>query len=297
MLDAVPKGTVEEELIGPGTAAAIREMRLRGKSKKAIARELGLDIKTVRKWASGEWKPQQRRARGEELTVYEEVIAKRFPEVGYNAEVLYRELQEAGYEGSPRSVRRYVEGQREAARPELGTMRFRDRAWRTGTGGLGNDRRLDRRAADQGAPVRDGARVQPADLRAGLRARAAGEPAGRASGSFQPLRRPDGDAAVRQPAHDRAVEGRDQRNGGGEPSFQRANGLLRSGSEAVPLLPSPDQGEGRERGQVRQAECAGRPALRQLRRTERLARAVGTDGGRPAHPRHDPRKTRRAVRT
>jgi hypothetical protein len=39
MLDAVPGGTVEEELIGQGTAAAIREMRLRGKSKKAIARE------------------------------------------------------------------------------------------------------------------------------------------------------------------------------------------------------------------------------------------------------------------
>lgn len=133
MLDTVPRGAVEEELIGHGTAAAIREMRLRGKSKKAIARELDLDIKTVRKWSSEEWKPQQRRARVEELTVYEEVIAKRFPEVGYNAEVLYRELQEGGYEGSARSVRRYVEGQREAARPELATMRF-DRARRTGAG-------------------------------------------------------------------------------------------------------------------------------------------------------------------
>jgi transposase len=124
MLDAVPRGAVEEELIGHGTAAAIREMRLRGKSKKAIARELDLDIKTVRKWSSEEWKPQRRPARVEELAAYEEVIAKRFPEVGYNAEVLYRELREAGYEGSVRSVRRYVEGQREAARPELATPRF-----------------------------------------------------------------------------------------------------------------------------------------------------------------------------
>lgn len=63
MLDAMPRGIVEEELIGHGTAAAIREMRLQGKSKKAIARELDLDIKTVRKWSSEEWKPQQRRAR------------------------------------------------------------------------------------------------------------------------------------------------------------------------------------------------------------------------------------------
>lgn len=124
MLDAVPSGTVEEELIGHGTAAAIREMRMRGKSKKAIARELDLDIKTVRKWSSEEWKPQQRRARGEELKEYEAVIANRFSEVGYNAEVLYRELQEAGYEGSARSVRRYVERQREAARPEVATVRY-----------------------------------------------------------------------------------------------------------------------------------------------------------------------------
>ncbi len=124
MLAAVPRGTVEEELIGQGTAAAIREMRLRGKSKKAIARELDLDIKTVRKWSSEEWKPQRRKSRGEELAAYAEVIAKRFAEVGYNAEVLYRELQKAGYEGSGRSVRRYVEGHREAARPEVATVRF-----------------------------------------------------------------------------------------------------------------------------------------------------------------------------
>jgi transposase len=124
MLDTGPKGAVEEELIEHGTAATIREMRLRGKSKKAIARELDLDIKTVRKWSSKEWKPQRRRARAEELRRYEEVIARRFPEVGYNAMVLYRELQEAGYEGATRSVRRYVERLREAARPEVATLRF-----------------------------------------------------------------------------------------------------------------------------------------------------------------------------
>src|SRR5260221_13720324 len=107
MLDTVPKGAVEEELIGQGTATAIREMRLRGKSKKAIARELDLDIKTVRKWPSAEWKPQRLRARGEELTQYEEVIAKRFPGLGYNAMGSYREPQEAGYAGAARTGRRY----------------------------------------------------------------------------------------------------------------------------------------------------------------------------------------------
>jgi transposase len=124
MLAGVPSGASEEELLGQGTAAAIREMRLRGKSKKAIARELELDIKTVRKWSSREWTAQRRRPQAAELTAYEEVIARRFPEVGYNATVLYRELQDAGYVGSERSVRRFVEPLRAAARPEVGTLRF-----------------------------------------------------------------------------------------------------------------------------------------------------------------------------
>ena len=51
MLDAVPSGALGEDLIEQGTAAAIREMRLREKSKAAIARE-DLDIKMVRKWSS-----------------------------------------------------------------------------------------------------------------------------------------------------------------------------------------------------------------------------------------------------
>src|SRR5260370_8815336 len=123
MLDEVLRGAVEEELIGHGTAAAIREMRLRGKSKKAIARELDLDIKTVRKWSSEEWKPQRRRAREEELKAYQAVIAKRFAEVGYNAMVLWRELPEAGYQGSSRTVRRRGDGPPEAAPPQSATGR------------------------------------------------------------------------------------------------------------------------------------------------------------------------------
>jgi transposase len=124
ILAAMPEGIGEEELLGQGTVAAVREMRLRGKPKKAIARELGLDIKTVRKWSSQEWAAQRRKPRGRKLADFDEVIRRRFAEVGYNAMVLYRELQEAGYEGSSRSVRRYVETLRELAQPETATARF-----------------------------------------------------------------------------------------------------------------------------------------------------------------------------
>jgi transposase len=124
ILAAAPESAVEEELINEGTAAAIREMRLRGKPKKAIARELGLDIKTVRKWASKDWSPQRRPPRENKLTPYEELIRKRFGEVGYNASVLYRELGGAGYEGSYPTVQRFVRTLRTAAQPEQATMRY-----------------------------------------------------------------------------------------------------------------------------------------------------------------------------
>lgn len=124
ILAAMPTGVGEEELLGQGTVVAIREMRLRGRPKKAIARDLGVDIKTVRKWSTEEWKPQKRRARGSKLADYEETIRLRFPEVGYNGKVLFRELQAAGYEGSYVTLQRFVRPQRVAAQPELATARF-----------------------------------------------------------------------------------------------------------------------------------------------------------------------------
>lgn len=124
ILAEAPKSAAEEELINEGTAAAIREMGVRGKPKKAIARELGVDIKTVRKWVAKEWRPQRRQPREKKLTPYEEVIRGRFAEVGYNATVLFRELQGAGYEGSYPPLQRFVRKLRAEAQPEQATVRF-----------------------------------------------------------------------------------------------------------------------------------------------------------------------------
>ncbi len=97
---------------------------MRGKAKKSIARELGLDIKTVRKWSAKDWIPQRRERRENVITPYAELIQGRFPEVGYNASVLDRELRAAGYEGSYPTVQRFVRPLRAAAQPEQATMRF-----------------------------------------------------------------------------------------------------------------------------------------------------------------------------
>lgn len=125
ILTTTAGSVVEEELIDEGMAEAIRRMRACGMAKKAIAREMGLDIKTVRKWIGTEWAPQRRqRKQLSPLAQYEEWIRKRFPEVGYSATVLYRELCELGYEGSYVTVQRYVKPLRAAAQPEVATARY-----------------------------------------------------------------------------------------------------------------------------------------------------------------------------
>jgi transposase len=124
ILAEAPESAAEEELINEGTAAAIWEMGMRGKPKKAIARELGVDIKTVRKWVAKQWRPQRREPREKKLTPYEELVRGRFAEVGYNATVLFRELRAAGYEGSYPPLQRFVRKLRAEAQPEQATVRF-----------------------------------------------------------------------------------------------------------------------------------------------------------------------------
>src|SRR5688572_29723304 len=84
MLSVAPGGAAEGELISQGTWGAIAALRERGLSKKAIARELGLDIKTVRKWWHQAWSAQRRRARGRRLERWEGFLRARAPEVGFN---------------------------------------------------------------------------------------------------------------------------------------------------------------------------------------------------------------------
>jgi transposase len=256
ILDEVPSGTSEEELLGQGTGAAIREMRLRGKSKKAIARELELDIKTVRKWSRREWEPQRRRAHEVDLAAYGEVIGRRFPEVGYNAMVLYRELRKAGYGGSERRVRRFVEPLRAAVRPETVTLRFET--------GPGEQAQVDWGMigvwiGEQRVKVHLFVMVLGFSRRIFVRAYEHERLGNLLDGheAALALQWPDADSALRQPADDRVVQGRGQRHDRMEPPFQGPDGLLWRGGEAVPVLPGADRGEGRERGQVREAERAG----------------------------------------
>src|ERR1043165_3632559 len=104
ILAAVPEGAVEGEVITQNSYGAVGTLAEQGRSKKAIARKLDLDVKTVRKWLKTTWAPSKRRARGRLLDRWREFLQARALEVGFNAVVLTRELGEQGYAGSYAAV-------------------------------------------------------------------------------------------------------------------------------------------------------------------------------------------------
>jgi hypothetical protein len=107
MLPVAPGGAGEGELIGERLWSAIEVLREKGLLRKAIARDLGLDIKTVRRWWPRSWRPQERPPRGRRLDRWRAFLRARAPEVGFNAAVLQRELAELGQVSSYRAVAHY----------------------------------------------------------------------------------------------------------------------------------------------------------------------------------------------
>src|SRR5262249_32975346 len=95
-----------------------------GLNKSAIARQLDLDLKTVRKWIKQPFQPQHRK-RTRALDQYAAFLQARAPEVGFNAAVLLREVQALGYQGSYPVLLRYIRPWRQAAQASLEpTVRF-----------------------------------------------------------------------------------------------------------------------------------------------------------------------------
>ena len=115
----------EEGVVKQREWGAIRTLSERGMSKRAIGRELGVDIKTVRRWLKEEWKEQRRKQRGQELDKWKEFLEGRAPEVGFNAAVLLREVQGQGYKGCYQSVVKYIRGWRQQWSKQIEpTMRY-----------------------------------------------------------------------------------------------------------------------------------------------------------------------------
>src|SRR3954466_2749958 len=125
MLAVAPGGAAEVSLLEESAWEAVRGLRERGLSRKAIARELDLDITTVRKWLLRPWGAQRRAGQGRSLDAWESCLRGRAPEVGFNAAVLHRELMGQGYAGSYPTVVRYLRPWREeGGGDQRSTVRF-----------------------------------------------------------------------------------------------------------------------------------------------------------------------------
>lgn len=107
----------------------VREMlaRLaRGEGIKRIARELGVDRKTVKAWRRrGGWQPRATGRRQRALDEFATFIEQRASEVEWNSVVLHRELQGLGFRGGYLQVQRYLQPLRAARQwAAVATVRF-----------------------------------------------------------------------------------------------------------------------------------------------------------------------------
>jgi hypothetical protein len=89
---------------------AVHQHRRAGQSCRQIARAVGLDRKTVRRYLAQEQPPvyATRRARPTRLTPYLAYLAERWTQGGQNARQLYEELRQQGYRGGLSQVRAAV---------------------------------------------------------------------------------------------------------------------------------------------------------------------------------------------
>ena len=117
----------EGEMIGVDLWMEVHARARRGEAKQKMARELGLDRKTVRRLLARERPvPYQRTVtRPSLVTPYLDYIQRRVPEVDYNAYRIFQELKVQGYPGGYEMVKLAVRPLR-AARDRLAeaTLRF-----------------------------------------------------------------------------------------------------------------------------------------------------------------------------
>jgi transposase len=97
---------------------------------KRIARTLGLNLKTVRRWLrSGQLPTWDQRSRGSAVDVHAEYLHQRWNEGCHNAAQLWEEIRRRGFRGQLRTVQRWVRRLRDADPASSGTGPF-ERAWK-----------------------------------------------------------------------------------------------------------------------------------------------------------------------
>ncbi|MET0334004.1 MAG: IS21 family transposase [Rhizobacter sp.] len=124
----VPGRSTEVAVVGQEQWETIRQRGAAGQSVSAIARELGLDRKTVRGCLKREaWKPYSREVqRATLLDEHMDWLTRRAPQVGFSARVLFQELRgQRGFTGCYEVVKKAVRPLRSSASvASITQMRF-----------------------------------------------------------------------------------------------------------------------------------------------------------------------------
>jgi transposase len=120
--------SAEAPMLSHDQWATIRTLAGRGIPKKVIARKLGIDAKTVRRYLRQGGRVPYRRGRPMQEALEQELgafLRRRAPEVDFCAQVLFQEVRAQGFPGSYPTVMRWVRPLRsQARRLEVATVRF-----------------------------------------------------------------------------------------------------------------------------------------------------------------------------
>lgn len=97
-------------MLGSGTVIKLHEMKATGKSIRAISRETGHSRNTIRRYLRAEGLPERkpRSRRSSKLDPFKPLLHQYMDQGIYNCEVLFRLLQEQGYQGGRTILKDYV---------------------------------------------------------------------------------------------------------------------------------------------------------------------------------------------
>jgi len=107
---AVPGAPVEGWMLREDVVREVLARLARGEHVKTIARELGVDKKTIKRWrARGAWRPRTPRVYPKAIDAHRPFLERRGPEVSWNGVVLLRELRTQGFSGGYQQVQRALQ--------------------------------------------------------------------------------------------------------------------------------------------------------------------------------------------
>jgi transposase len=106
----VPGAPVEGWMLREDVVREVLARLGRGEHVKAIARELGIDKKTIKRWRQrGAWRTRTPRVYAKAIDAHRAFLERRGPEVGWNGMVLLRELRTHGFAGGYQQVQRALQ--------------------------------------------------------------------------------------------------------------------------------------------------------------------------------------------